>query len=82
MGRMVFHMKTTLNIDDTVFQRLKLEAGRQGKTMSELVETGLRLLFRGPRAGSPPLPLPTFRSGGHRVDVSNREALYEAMERG
>jgi hypothetical protein len=75
-------MKTTLNIDDTVFQRLKLEAGRQGKTMSELVETGLRLLFRSPRAASAIRPLPTFRSGGHKVDVSSRESLYEAMERG
>jgi hypothetical protein len=75
-------MKTTLNIDDTVFQRLKLEAGRQGKTMSELVETGLRLLFRSPRASGGVRALPTFKSGGHRVDVSNREALHEAMDRG
>ncbi len=25
-------------------------------------------------------PLPTFNSGGARVDVSDRDALYEAME--
>jgi len=73
-------MKTTLNIDDSVFARLKQEAARQGKTMSELVETGLRLLFRPPKDQRPLPPLPTFRSGGHLVDISNREALYDVME--
>jgi hypothetical protein len=29
---MVFHMKTTLNIDDAVMARLKREAARQGRT--------------------------------------------------
>ena len=77
---MFFHMKTTLNIDDSVFARLKQEAARQDKTMSELVETGLRLLFRATRDQRKLPPLPTFRSGGHLVDVSNRDALYDAME--
>ena len=39
MSDMVSHMKTTLNIDDTVMAQLKREAARQGRTMSELVET-------------------------------------------
>lgn len=77
---MLFHMKTTLNIDDTVFARLKQEAGRQGKTMSELVETGLRLVFRAAKDQRKLPPLPTFRGGGQLVDVSNREALYDLME--
>ena len=33
---MVSHMKTTLNIDDTVMQRLREEAARRGTTMSAL----------------------------------------------
>jgi hypothetical protein len=36
-------MKTTLNIDDTVVAELKRVAARQGCTVSELVETALRL---------------------------------------
>jgi plasmid stability protein len=77
---MVIHMKTTLNIDDSVMKRLKQEAARQGRTMSELVETALRALFRA-RRGHPDLaPLPTFKSGGHLVDVADRDALYRAME--
>src|SRR5690606_14342677 len=43
---MVSHMKTTLNIDDTVMAHLKREAARQGRTMSELVETALRMLLQ------------------------------------
>ena len=34
-------MKTTLDIDDTVMAELKREATRQGRTMSDLVETGV-----------------------------------------
>jgi hypothetical protein len=77
---MVFHMKTTLDIDDDVMARLKREAARQGKTMSELVETALRLLLqrRPPPAELPPLP--SFRGGAELVDVADRDALYEAME--
>src|SRR5437867_11102860 len=80
---MVFHMKTTLNIDGTVMARLRQEAARQRKTMSELVEAALRLLFQsGGRKSKPKKlrPLPTFRSGGHLVDISARAALYDVSE--
>ena len=78
--RMVSHMKTTLNIDDGVMARLKREAARSGRTMSELVETALRrLLQTRPEAADLP-PLPTFDGGGALVDIADREALYRAME--
>ncbi len=79
-NNMVFHMKTTLNIDDTVMAQLKREAARQGRTMSELVETALRQLFQSRRSRAELPPLPTFKSGGAYVDISDREALYQAME--
>ena len=78
--RMVFHMKTTLNIDDTVMARLRKESARTGRTMSELVETALRRLFQSrPEASALPA-LPSFDSGGALVDIADREALYHAME--
>lgn len=79
---MVIHLKTTLNIDDTVMARLRQEAARQNRTMSELVEAALRLLFHSDqRQRKKKLPpLPTFRSGGHLVDIADRDALYDAME--
>lgn len=81
---MVFHMKTTLNIDDSVMQRLREEAARRGTTMSALVEAGLRRVLASPTiAGEQPEPLPplpTWRSGGFRVDIADRDALYRMME--
>jgi plasmid stability protein len=73
-------MKTTLNIDDTVMADLKREAARQGRTMSDLVETALRLMLRSkPKRGGGPA-LPVFQSGGTLVDIADRDALYQAME--
>ena len=77
---MVIHMKTTLSIDDQVMARLKQEAACQGRTMSELVESALRTLLQSTPERAPLPHLPTFKSGGYRVDISDREALYQVME--
>lgn len=77
---MVIHMKTTLNIDDTIMARLKREAARQRRTMSSLVEEALRMLLRSRKGPRDLPPLPSFRSGGALVDVADRDALYQAME--
>jgi hypothetical protein len=77
---MVNNMKTTLNIDDSIFTILKQEAARQDRTMSELVESALRLFFRSQKSRRELPALPTFKSGGHLVDVADRDALYHAME--
>jgi hypothetical protein len=73
-------MKTTLNIDDSVMARLKREAARRRCTMSELVESALRLFLRAERGRRELPPLPPFKGGGHLVDVADRNALYQAME--
>ena len=78
---MVSHMKTTLNISDVIMRQIKREAARQERTMSELVEAALRaLLQKGSEARELP-PLPEFSTGGASVNVANREALYDVMER-
>lgn len=78
---MVFHMKTTLVIDDQIMRRLKQEAARRRRTVSELVEAALRLFLEKPGKSQPALPpLPTFDGGTSRVDIADREALYQAME--
>ena len=79
---MVIHMKTTLNIDPGVMARLKAEAARRGTTMSALMEAALRhLLERRPPGGEVP-PLPEFHGGTELVDVADRNALYDVMEKG
>ena len=77
---MVFHMKTTLNIDDKIMRRLKEESVRQGRTMSELLESALRSMFRSRKSGKTLPPLPTFTGGIPRVNVANRESLEDFME--
>ena len=76
-------MKTTLNIDDSVMQRLREEAVRRGTTMSTLVEAGLRRVLAVPEVEDAPetlRPLPSWNGGEELVDISDREALYRAME--
>ena len=79
-----FRMKTTFDIDEMVMKELREEAARRGVTVSALVEAGLRHVLVGgkPADGKPAAlpPLPTWRSGGFRVDIANREALYRMME--
>lgn len=74
-------MKTTLVIDDTVMQRLREEAARTHRTISELVETALRgMLDAKPVEARRVTRLPSFHGGAPLVDIANREALYMAME--
>lgn len=79
---MVIHMKTTLNINTALMKRIKQEAIVEGVTMSHLIEDALQGLFQKKNKGANKLPvLPVFDSGGAKVDVANREALYDEMER-
>ena len=84
MAHDVLKMKTTLEIDESVAERLREEAERRGTTMSSLVDAILRLGLAIPEpAGTVPKqlpPLPTWRSGGFRVDIADREALYQVLD--
>ena len=84
-------MKATFDIKDEVMERLQKEADLRGTTESQLVETGLLLLFSDPQilaagkkvASNPkkPLPsIPTWKSGGHLVNIDDREELYRATD--
>jgi hypothetical protein len=78
---MDFHMKTTLVISDPVMREVKRESTRTGRTMSDFVEEALRMRLQLRESTTSRTTLPSFSCGGTRVDVANREALYEAMER-
>ena len=79
-----FRMKITLNIDETLVRRLRGEVARRGTTMSALVEAGIRRVLTTitPSDDQPDTlpPLPTWRSGGFRVNISNREELCRMMD--
>ena len=79
-------VKTRLEveIDDSMVERLREEASRRGTTVSALIEAGLRIVLGEDAptyasAGKLP-PLPSWDSGGHLVDIDNREELYRVME--
>ena len=80
---MIFHMKrTTLIIDERQFAELKGLAATEGRTLSsltkELLELGLATRRR--RRRRKLKPLPTWDMGEFKVDISDRDALYKAME--
>ena len=82
-------MKTTLDIDERLLQRLQEVADRRGSNLSALVEAGIFQILgmdeemeqeRKRKRGAPLPELPTFNSGGELVDISNREELYRVMD--
>lgn len=80
---MIFHMKTTLIISDHLFAGIKALAAKRRRTLSNTVESLLRSGME--REAVKPArkisPLPTYQAGRCFVDVSNREALYNLMEK-
>ena len=80
---MVFHMKTTLIINDEIMGRLREEAAKRKKNISELVEAALRRMLEEPPDEVKELPpMPEFDGRKMLVDVANRASLYQAMEEG
>ena len=77
-------MKATFDINKTVLRELQEAAVREGTTVSALVEAALREFLASipqPKPSKGTLePLPSWDMGGELVDVSDREALYAAME--
>ena len=80
---MVFHMRTTLIIDDEIFRRLKKLAAEQNRTLSDITQEVLRQgLSRARRTARPkPARLPAFSMGRPLVDVADRDQLYEVLDR-
>jgi hypothetical protein len=60
---MLLHMRTTINLDDHLFREAKAVAAREGRTLTDLFEEGLRgaLAARAAPRHEPPGPeLPVF----------------------
>ena len=72
-------MKTTLNIDERLMARVKQEAARQGRTMSEFIESALRLALTEPPRKPSLTALPTFSGGPFRANTADNDALQDFM---
>ena len=82
---MVCNMKTTFNIDDALMQQLREEAARRNVTMKEIVESGIRhMIANGGREPNEvrekPFELPSWPMGIARVDIANRDELYQLFD--
>lgn len=77
---MLLCMRTTLVIPDAVYRELKQRAAEEGRTLSGLVTELLRRGLEAEPERGELSPLPTFDAGRPRVDLSDRDALFEALE--
>ena len=80
---MLFHMRTTLAIDDGLFRELKRRAAAENRTLSEITQEALRrgLVRPGRIRRRTRLRLRSFAMGAPRVDVADRNQLYHVLDR-
>jgi len=78
-------MKTTLSLDGPLMRRLKALAAERGTTLSALVDDFLRHSLKAATAAAAAprgrLRLPSYDMGAPRVDLGDREALEDLMDR-
>ena len=75
-------MRTTLNLPDALVEAAKRRAHDEGRTLTSLVEEGLRTVLREHADDVPFEPLPTYGRPGGRVlvDLEDRDALWAALD--
>ncbi len=77
-------MKTTLNLDDQVLLHAKERAARDGITLTRFVEDAMRAKLMATQRKGPAFKLKISTVKGNRppnVDVSDRDALYDILDR-
>ena len=78
------HMKTTIDLDDELLRRAKQRAAAAGIPLREYVENALRAQLLPRTRGRSTLSLTVPIVAGKArpaVDVADRDALYDLMER-
>jgi hypothetical protein len=58
-------MRTTVDLSDELFRRVKAEAALRGRKFKDLVEEGLRRVLEQPDTPSPPTPAPSLHDMMH-----------------
>ena len=78
-------MRTTVRLDDRLLADAKRHAAQSGRTLTSLIDEGLRDVLERHAAPSPtqPVELPTGGRGGLRsgVTLDSNAALLEVMDR-
>ena len=74
-------VRTTLALDERVMARIREKSRAEGRTLQECTnELLMRALEMQQQPASPPVPLPVFRMGAARVDISDRDGLLDFMD--
>ena len=77
-------MKTTLNLHDQILRQAKGQAAQDGVTLTKFVEDALREKLMAERHRRPAFKLRIRTVRGQRpprVDISDRDALYDVIDR-
>ena len=79
-------MRTTIRLNDDLLRQAKALAARSGRTLTALIEDGLReaLARHGRRREQPRATLPTFKGKGllPGVDLDDTAGLLDIMDGG
>ena len=75
-------MRTTVDIDDPVLKDLKKLQKKEGKSLGRLISDLLAQAIGERKTPKAPARAPRWLSKamGARIDLADREALYDAME--
>jgi len=77
-------MKTTINVNDQLLLQAKQRAANRGITLTRFIEDALRAKLMDGDRDLPAFKLQLKTVHGHappNVDVSDREALYDVLDR-
>ncbi|MEX2628075.1 MAG: ribbon-helix-helix domain-containing protein [Ilumatobacteraceae bacterium] len=76
--------RTTIRIDDDLYRRVKAEAARRGRRVSEVIEDAVRDAIRAPEPAESLPELPVFGGSGVQtgVDLTDVASLRERMDDG
>lgn len=77
-------MKTTLNLNDQVLRQAKGRAAQDGITLTRFVEDALRARLAATPKGKRPFRLKleiVTGDGPPNVDIADRDALYDVIDR-
>ncbi len=79
-------MRTTVRLDDRLLADAKRYAASSGRTLTSLIDEGLRSVLARRAAATPagPVTLPTGGTGGLRpgVNMESNAALLDVMDHG
>ncbi len=78
------YMRTTLELSDSLVEAVKAKAKQEGRTFTSVVEEALRQLLARHAVSAGPVELPAYGdpNGRFLVDIADRDALWDALDRG